>query len=162
MHYIQIHVHDLLYLYMVYVLLRVPWNGNLHRISLIFSKFKVFFQVNVFVFHEVEIFIKFPWPSSLGIERFLIGHAWDPIPRYEVRSREDTICTVWPKWKCFGIKIRFDLPQRPVDGHGGGSSVEKFYVTYMQNLMQNREKSQFFLSYHHAMVKFHSFIDYYV
>ena len=116
----------------------------------------------LYVFHEKKIFMKFPWPSSLGIERFLIGHAWDPIPRYEVRSWEDTSCTVWPKWKCFGIKIRFDLPQRPVNGHGGGSSVEKFYLTYIQNLMKNREKSQFLLSCRHAMVKFHSFIDDYV
>ena len=116
----------------------------------------------LYVFYEKKIFMKFPWPSSLGIERFLIGHAWDPIPRYEVRSWEDTSCTVWPKWKCFGIKIRFDLPQRPGNGHGGGSSVEKFYVTYMQNLMKNREKSQSFLSFRHSMVKFHSFIDDYV
>ena len=40
--------------------------------------------------------------------------------------------------------------------------MEKFYVTYMQNLMKNREKSQFLLSFRHAMVKFHSFIDDYV
>ena len=64
--------------------------------------------------------------------------------------------------KYFGIKIRFDLPQRPDNGHGGGLSVEKFYVTYMQNLMKNRETSQFLLSFRHAMVKFHSLIDDYV